>query len=390
MSNLKKMSLWPETVRLGDELRQWAVSYGYPVWSILGVDYKRGGYFEKIEHQGKPVALPRRGRVTPRQLYCFSMAIELGSSIDNHTILQISVETYLERFFRPDGLIRTLVDADGAVLDDSVSLYDQAFGLFALASVTRTQPQILGLEARAKRLLEQLKARQANPLGGFDETAPRTLPLQSNPHMHLFEATLAWTEVSEDPIWQAQADEIAELCLSKFIEPHLGCVREYFDGDWNASAGVEGLKFEPGHQFEWGWLLLRWGKAKSRPDAIAAARKMIALAETHGIDPVRGVAYNVLLSDLSVHDAQSRLWPQTERIKAGILLAQMTGDADALRGVVEGALGLLKYLDVPIKGLWHDRMQPDGSFIDEAAPASSFYHIICAIVELHRAVQAEG
>ena len=218
MSNLKKMSLWPETVRLGDELRQWAVSYGYPVWSILGVDYKRGGFFEKIEHQGKPVALPRRGRVTPRQLYCFSMAFELGSSIDNHTILQTSVETYLERFFRPDGLIRTLVDADGAVLDDSVSLYDQAFGLFALASVTRTQPQILGLEARAKRLLEQLKARQANPLGGFSirsaSTSMRSLATStaifaiaaSNSIMRLMPA---WLIPSPTRRWTMRRDAIS-------------------------------------------------------------------------------------------------------------------------------------------------------------------------------------
>jgi mannose/cellobiose epimerase-like protein (N-acyl-D-glucosamine 2-epimerase family) len=389
VSRLRLMPLWSQTVSLSEELRLWAVDYGYPIWSRLGIDDDQGGFFEKIDLQGRAVQLPRRGRVTPRQIYSFAAAKELGWILDRDSLLQDSVETFLARFIRPDGLIRTLVDAAGAVLDDSVSLYDQAFGLFALASVTRTQPQILGLEPRAKHLLEQLKTRQANRLGGFDGTTPRSLPLQSNPHMHIFEAALAWTEVSDDPIWQAQADEIAELCLSKFIEPQLGCVLEYFDGDWSASAGVEGLKFEPGHQFEWSWLLLRWGKAKARPDAIAAARKMIALAETHGIDPVRGVAYNVLLSDLSVHDAQSRLWPQTERIKAGILLAQMTGDPNALRGVVEGGLGLLKYLDVQIKGLWHDRMQPDGSFIDEPAPASSFYHIICAIVELQRAVQAE-
>jgi len=384
------MPLWSLTVSLCEELRLWAVDHGYPIWSRLGLDHGQGGFFEKIDPQGRPVDLPRRGRVTPRQLFSFAAGAELGWATESESFLQDSVETYMVRFFRPDGLIRTLVAPDGAILDDSVSLYDQAFGLFALAKVRRALPQSLNLEVRAKALLEQLKVRQANPLGGFDETAPRTLPLQSNPHMHLLEATLAWTEVSDDPIWQAQADEIAELCLSKFIDPQLGCVREYFDGDWNPSAGVEGLKFEPGHQFEWGWLLLRWGKSKARPDAIAAACKMIALAETHGIDPVRGVAYNVLLSDLSVHDAQSRLWPQTERIKAGILLAQMTGDPEALRGVVEGIEGLKKYLDVPIKGLWHDRMQPDGTFIDEPAPASSFYHIICAIVELHRAVKAEA
>jgi mannose-6-phosphate isomerase len=358
------------TVSLCEDLRQWAVGHGYPVWARLGIDYDQGGFFEKIDHYGNPVALPRRGRVTPRQLYCFAMAAELGSSLDTNAILQASVETYLDRFFRPDGLIRTLVDADGSVLDDSVSLYDQAFGLFALASVTRTQPQIIGLEARAKRLLEQLKARQANGLGGFDETAPRTLPLQSNPHMHIFEATLAWTEVSSDPIWQAQADEIAELCLSKFIEPQLGCVREYFDGEWNASAGVEGLKFEPGHQFEWGWLLMQ--DQGDNP----AARRLIEIGETQGVE--QGVAIFSLDQALAPRDRSARLWSQTERLHAHAVTRNWVG-------VLDGAAGLHRYLDVPVQGLWRDRLLPDGTFVDEPAPGSSLYHIISAVSALDAA-----
>ncbi|WJH41115.1 hypothetical protein N7E02_11590 [Aliirhizobium terrae] len=35
-------------------------------------------------------------------------------------------------------------------------------------------------------------------------------------------------------------------------------------------------------------------------------------------------------------------------------------------------------------GLWHDMMLEDGGFRREAAPASSLYHIICAIGELSR------
>ncbi len=33
-------------------------------------------------------------------------------------------------------------------------------------------------------------------------------------------------------------------------------------------------------------------------------------------------------------------------------------------------------------GLWRDKMMADGTFVEEAAPASSFYHIVCAIYEL--------
>jgi mannose/cellobiose epimerase-like protein (N-acyl-D-glucosamine 2-epimerase family) len=63
------------------------------------------------------------------------------------------------------------------------------------------------------------------------------------------------------------ADEIAELALSKFIDPKSGGLREYYDGDWNAAPGVDGRIVEPGHQFEWAWLLLRWGQLAGRDDA---------------------------------------------------------------------------------------------------------------------------
>ena len=53
-----------------------------------------------------------------------------------------------------------------------------------------------------------------------------------------------------------------------------------------------------------------------------------------------------------------------------------------------GAEALLKYLDTPVRGLWRDKLRADGTFVDEAAPASSFYHIVCAILELDRAVSA--
>jgi mannose/cellobiose epimerase-like protein (N-acyl-D-glucosamine 2-epimerase family) len=34
---------------------------------------------------------------------------------------------------------------------------------------------------------------------------------------------------------------------------------------------------------------------------------------------------------------------------------------------------------VPLRGLWRDKLLADGTWIDEPAPASSFYHIIDAL-----------
>jgi mannose/cellobiose epimerase-like protein (N-acyl-D-glucosamine 2-epimerase family) len=366
-----------------DALKSWLLNEAYPLWWKTGYDHVRGGFHEKLNLDGTPTEAPRRARVQPRQIFAYAVAGELGWDGPWREAVQAGLDWYLAHYFRPDGLIRTLVSPEGAVLDDSVVLYDQAFGLFAMATAYAALDKPADLAQRADKLLAQLKATLKHPFGGFEEASPRVLPLLSNPHMHLFEASLAWTEAGGAAHWRALADEIANLALTHFIDPVSGGLREYFDGDWRAVAGIDGRIVEPGHQFEWAWLLLRWAKIAGRPDAAEAARRMIAIGEGPGVDPSRGVAMNQLLDDMSVHDAQARLWPQTERIKAHVL----TGD-DA--GVAAGTEGLFKYFDTPVKGLWRDRLNADGAFVQEPAPASSFYHIVCAILEVDRAVRAKA
>jgi mannose/cellobiose epimerase-like protein (N-acyl-D-glucosamine 2-epimerase family) len=113
---------------------------------------------------------------------------------------------------------------------------------------------------------------------------------------------------------------------------------------------------------------------------------MIEIGKGPGVDPARGVAIFALLDDMSVHDDVARLWAQTEWIKAGVLAADVTGEVAYAETAADGAQALLKYFDVDVPGLWRDKLQADGTFVDEAAPASSFYHIVCAILELDRYV----
>jgi mannose/cellobiose epimerase-like protein (N-acyl-D-glucosamine 2-epimerase family) len=373
-----------------DTLKSWLLNDAYPVWWARGYDHARGGFHEKLNLDGSPFDAPRRARVQPRQVFAYAVAGELGWDGPWRDGVQAGLDWYLKHYTRPDGLFRTLVAADGTPLDDSVVLYDQAFGLFALATAYGALGEPADLAARAVTIRQQLKAQLGHPLAGFEESDPRTLPLLSNPHMHLFEASLAWTESKggdRDGGWRALADEIANLALGKFIDSRSGGLREFFDGDWNPAPGVDGRIVEPGHQFEWAWLLLRWAKIAGRPDATGAARRMIRIGEGPGVDPERGVAMNQLLDDMSVHDAGARLWPQTERIKAFAQLAKDGGATADWQGAVRGVEGLMKYFDTPTPGLWRDRYLADGTFVDEPAPASSFYHIVCAVLELDRAIK---
>jgi mannose-6-phosphate isomerase len=376
--------------RLRDDLKAWALEHAFPVWWDVGADKVQGGFFEKIALDGTPVEAPRRARVQPRQIYSYAVAGLLGWEGPWKQALEHGLDFYLSKYRRPDGFMRTLVASDGSPLDDKVDLYDQAFGLFGLAMASSVLPERADLPALAVALRQALYAKLKHPTAGFEESVPRTLPLLSNPHMHLFEASLAWIDAGGDSQWRAMADEIAELALAKFIDPKSGGLREYYDGDWNPAPGVDGRIVEPGHQFEWAWLLLRWGKLAGRDDAIAAALRMIAIGDGPGVDPARGVAIFALLDDMSVHDDIARLWAQTERIKAGVLAAQVDGDPRWWTTAAEGAEGLIKYFDVPVKGLWRDKLRADGTFVEEAAPASSFYHIVCAILELDRAVSARS
>jgi mannose-6-phosphate isomerase len=379
-----------DVVRLRNQLKAWALEKALPLWWTVGADHVNGGFFEKIALDGTPVEAPRRARVQPRQIYSYAAAGLLGWDGPWKQALEHGLDFYLSKYRRPDGFMRTLVASDGSPLDDKVDLYDQAFGLFGLAMASSVLPERADLPALAVSLREALRAKLKHPVAGFEESAPRTLPLLSNPHMHLFEASLAWIETGGDSGWRAMADEIAELALTKFIDPVSGGLREYYDGDWNPSPGVDGRIVEPGHQYEWAWLLLRWATLAGRDDAVAPALRMIRIGDGPGVDPARGVAIFALLDDMSVHDDVARLWAQTERIKAGALAAQVTGDQDWWATVAGGAEGLIKYLDTPVAGLWRDKMQADGSFVEEAAPASSFYHIVCAILELDRAVKARS
>jgi mannose/cellobiose epimerase-like protein (N-acyl-D-glucosamine 2-epimerase family) len=352
-----------------DQLKGWLLEHAYPLWADVGRD--RLGFVEKLGLYGEPMEAPRRLRVAARQTYAFALAPELGWSGDWRGLVEHGLAA-MERFRRRDGLYGILLSADGELLDDTPAPYEQAFGMLALSAAQ----EVLGgdFETAAVQTREALKARVGRPDGGFYDSAERRPPLLANPHMHLFEAAQAWVAVGADPGWQAMADGIGQIAAARMVAPTTGALCEQYDDTWRPLPEAD---VEPGHQFEWGWLLLRFG-AKDE------ALRLIDVAETHGVDPERGVAFNSLCADLKPRDESARLWPQTERLKAGVAAALETGDGRYWTMAANAGRGLQKYLATDVPGLWRDRMNPDGSFVEEPAPASSFYHIVGAILDLDR------
>ncbi len=378
-----------------DLLTRWLFEDALPLWSTTGTDWTMGGFFETIDKSGTPIEAPRRTRVAGRQIYSFATAEQLGWSGPSKKVIQHGLDFLLAHCLTEDGVVISTCTPDGTVLNGSFDLYDHAFALFGLAAAARSGMESDRLAGVAERMRNGMRAGWGHPQAGFEESQPRTLPLKANPHMHVFEASLAWAETlppEHAQGWHELADEIATLCLDKFIDPQTGALREFFDGDWSASAGEAGRIVEPGHQFEWAWLLVRWGRMRGREDAIDAALRLIAVGEDHGVDPRRGLAISEIWDDLSIKDDTARLWQQTERIKAWLAAALVARSDDerehALEKVAQACQGLRQFFAFPVKGGCWENIRADGSFKDEAARASSLYHIVCAIAELHRLAPA--
>ena len=366
-------------------LKNWLFQDALPIWERNGIDYESGGFFERLKLDGLGINETQRARVPCRQLYCFIEAGRLGWEPWKPIVLN-GYQYFCENFVDSNGAIISEFDPISGVKNSEFDLYNQAFALFLFAHVANAVSELSeDAEQRATTLLLFLKDNFPHPSGGFNESFDGKLPLRSNPHMHLFEAFLAWESFSNKKFWRDETDKIASLCMSRFIEKKTGILREFFDQNWNPMAGDAGRIIEPGHLFEWAWLLVIWGKLRGGESAISVARQLFKLGIQYGYDVEREVLVMQLNDDFTVRNSLSRLWPHTELIKAAILLAKNSNNSEknlCEEYVIKGIFAIERFFDVHPKGLWRDKLNSNGKFEIEPVPASSFYHIMCALSEL--------
>jgi mannose-6-phosphate isomerase len=366
--------VWPTLADARRRLEGWAATEAFPLWAEHGVDAS-GAFEEKLGDDGRPVASARRARVQPRQVFSFAHAARFGWDGPAGRIMREGFERFVSRYQRPDGLFRTLAGAAGQALDDQALLYDQAFVLLALAG---GRDDIEGAEPRAVALRDVIERVWGHRSGGFLSGDKAPVPLLANPHMHLFEACLAWVEAGGDEGWKAVAARIAALALGRMVDEATGALHEAFDEDWSRAEGLAGRIIEPGHQFEWAWLLLRWAELGRDERAARVGLRLIEAGE-RGVDRTRNVAVLEMLDDGSVRAGVGRLWAQTERIKAGCLAGSVTGETRYFESAAAGCESVLGFLGAAPRGLWRDQMNDRGEFVVEATPASTFYHLVVAI-----------
>lgn len=364
--------------------RAWLFDHALPLWWERGFDRDAQCFHERLALDGSPVSLPRRIRVQARQTIAYARAGRMGWQGPWREATQAGAQVLLEHALRADGGTRHLLDTAGAPADERRDLYDHAFVVLALAEAAHALGDRSDLITAANDLVSWTETHWAHPEGGFQEgDITPTPPRRQNPHMHWFEALLALYEATGDRVHLDRASTIAKLFKSKIFDERYGALPEFFDAQWRPQCGEDGRIVEPGHGFEWSWLLHRW-HTLGGGDLGETAERLRVHGELYGVDPRGGICDDVYI-DGRPRTLTSRLWPHTERIKANVVRFERTRDPLAAQAAAQAFSTLMLYLDTPAKGVWRERRLADASFIDEAAPASSFYHIMMAMFELSRA-----
>jgi mannose-6-phosphate isomerase len=355
-------------------LRDWLFDRALPIWWETGADRIHGGFHEAIDFDGRPVPKSHRARTIARQVFSYCEAGRLGWNGPWRDAALHALEFFDAHFIAPDDTVVSVVGLNGQCSDARFELYNQAFALLAYASAHRTLGPAAGWRSRAMALRLALEQRFAHPQGGFLEGREARLPQCANPHMHLFEAAIAWSALDDDPGWARMADRLSKLCLDKMIEPATGALREFFDKDWTPAVGIAGKLCEPGHHYEWAVLFDRWARRAGRkqPDEVS---RIVAFADAYGVS-AEGFVMNAVLTDGSVHDPVARLWAQAERIRA--YLAQGRS-REQLSAAIES---LWRFLATPTAGLWFDQLDENNVFVIEPARATSLYHVIGVVGDL--------
>jgi mannose/cellobiose epimerase-like protein (N-acyl-D-glucosamine 2-epimerase family) len=363
-------------------VRSFLADQALPFWSSEG-HYDNGCFVEQLDLQGTPHDPGfTRVRVQARQVYVFCHAHHSGL-VDAAETCRKGVEFLIRSAWlgRDGGWARRL-DRHGAVLDDRYDFYDVSFALFALGWYYRISgdPRSLSL---AHQTIDFLERRAAHPAGGFDHDWLGVPPRQQNPHMHFVEALNVWLEATGDERFGAHAERILSLFETRFVD-RSGALYEIFDDRWGRFDGPAGDVVEPGHQFEWAWIIGHNGRLSRRPRHQLMGQ-LLKSAIRAGYDPEIGVTVDQVDGRGRVIRASRRLWPQTEAIKGALAEAEFLGRDTSERVSLILSTLFARFLDPgPVPGSWIDHYDSDWTSIVDNVPASSLYHVTLAFLEMLR------
>jgi mannose/cellobiose epimerase-like protein (N-acyl-D-glucosamine 2-epimerase family) len=363
----------------------WMKQEALPFWGTVGVDHTRGGFHERLDLQGQPILdVPKRLMVQGRQLYVYCHAGLLGWHSDARRLADRCVEYMVKSFYRRDGnpgWVYSLAP-DGHIASAVRDTYGHAFALLGLAWYYRLTSDTQVLRIADETLTFMDEALACDRAGYLDAVPPPDAIRRQNPHMHLFESVIALYQATGDLKYLARGAELFDLFSAHFFQPITGSLCEYFIEDLDPLPDARGRVTEPGHHYEWVWLLRGFQRASGR-DVGTFCAALYDHADRHGWD-TEGFVVDEVETSGAVLKASRRSWPHTEALKANIVEGEIGREGCDKRAAACVTQLMNTFVGRPVPGGWIDHVDPMGRPIVTMIPASTLYHLFMAVAESAR------
>jgi len=330
-----------------------------PLWQGVGFNADLGLPFEALNESLQPMPVQRyRAMACARQLYVFASVIDQPGAREHAATLFRS----LQRHFHDaeHGGWFYSIDPQGKPLDRRKDLYTHAFIVFACAHYWAKVREPL-VESVLNAALEIVATRFSTGDGLYEavlaeDWSPQgSGPLQ-NPLMHLTEAFLATLQAREDKPTQAALLALCKAMQARFVEPVHGVMLE-------KPRGAGDNWFEPGHQFEWLFLVQTSPLLQDTP-LHCSLQRAFAYAQQVGV--VDGAVLSTLKLDGTVIDGTQRIWAQAEYLRA---LTLQSGAA------VDKQLQVFAERFLHAHG-WHECRDGSGVVSRNDMPSTTPYHLL--------------
>lgn len=365
MSNSIDAALAAQTTALREHFTQLVL----PLWRGPGFNAAMQLPYEAVRaDDGAPLPVARyRAMACARQMFVFAQA---GDKAHAERLFHA-----LCRYFRDEhhGGWFYSVDAQGAPLDTTKDLYTHAFIVFACAQYASACGDAAALDviAETTAVIEtRFSAGHGLLNAALDRgfTSVMTGPLQ-NPLMHLTEAYLAALAATRDPSFETRLAVLADAIARTFVHEPTGAIAEL-------PIGSADNRLEPGHQFEWFYLVKCAGETIAASGLAAALERAFEFAQQHGIDAQTGGVCAALAEDGTVKDATQRIWAQTEYLRA-LATRGRPEDLRALAPQIER----FRTRFLHPRG-WYECKTPQGDVARADMPSTTPYHLATAYASL--------
>ncbi|MEC5409489.1 AGE family epimerase/isomerase [Paraburkholderia sp. MPAMCS5] len=318
------------------------------------------------DHRPAP-AQRYRAMACARQLFVFSQA---GDATHAQVLFESLTHTFQDT--RHGGWFYS-VDGHGAPLDTTKDLYTHAFVLFACAEYGRRSGNrdALDIVHRTSALIQSRFAAEDHLFNAAltaDFSTVSGTPVQ-NPLMHLTEAWLAARDATRDTAFEAALQRLAGAVARHFVHAPSGCIAEL-------PIGTPDNRLEPGHQFEWFWLVKQGGAVFEGSGLAQAMPRAFSFAQCHGVDRETGGVCASLDEEGRIKESTQRIWAQTEYLRA---LA--SHDDPAVRAALPRQMELFQQRFLRSQG-WFECKTSAGEVARADMPSTTPYHLATAFEAL--------